>query len=196
MTQLKAVAYRCGFPLYEVVWRLGAVTHSPSTTGPTKVIIILPMKSSHNRLIRLIALFKLLKAVLLLVLGIGALQLIHRDFVRVLEHWIATLGLDPGSRYVNRALETATTITPNKIKGLGVGSFLYAALFLTEGIGLWLERHWAEWFTVIVTSSLVPFEIFKLYQHASPIKIVLLILNIAVVAYFVHRIGTHRSDTP
>ena len=105
------------------------------------------MKHSDSRLIRLIALFKLLKAILLIAVGVGALKLIHKDIATVLQHWATMLGLDPGNQYVDRALEKAANLSPNKIKGLGVVSFIYAGLFLTEGIGLWLVRRWAEWFT-------------------------------------------------
>jgi uncharacterized membrane protein (DUF2068 family) len=146
------------------------------------------MKSGDNRLIRLIALFKLLKAVLLIAVGMGALHLIHKDVASVVEHWVRMLGLDPGNRYVDRALEKAGNLTPDKMKQLGVGSFIYAALFLTEGIGLWMVKRWAEWFSVIITSSLVPFEIYEICRHPSPIKILVLIFNIAVVAYLIYRI--------
>jgi uncharacterized membrane protein (DUF2068 family) len=146
------------------------------------------MKSGDNRLIRLIALFKLLKAVLLIAVGMGALHLIHKDVASVVEHWVRMLGLDPGNRYVDRALEKAGNLTPNRMKQLGVGSFIYAALFLTEGIGLWMVKRWAEWFSVIITSSLVPFEIYEIHRHPSPIKILVLIFNIAVVAYLIYRI--------
>jgi hypothetical protein len=45
------------------------------------------------------------------------------------------LGLNPGGRYVDRAISQIASIPPNKLKDLGVGSFVYAALFLTEGLG-------------------------------------------------------------
>ena len=114
------------------------------------------MKTSANRLVRLIALFKLLKGILLIAVGVGALKMIHIDLARVLAEWAARLGFDPGSRYVGQALLKAAALTPNKIEALAVGSFIYAGLFLTEGIGLWLLKRWAEWFSVIITSSLVP----------------------------------------
>jgi uncharacterized membrane protein (DUF2068 family) len=151
------------------------------------------MKASDSRLIRLIALFKLLKAILLIAVGVGALKLLHRDVASVLEHWVAMLGLDPGNQYVDRALEKAANLSPNKIKDLGVVSFIYAGLFLTEGIGLWLVKRWAEWFTVIITSSLVPFEVYEIYRHPTPIKILVLIINVAVVGYLLHRIRSERA---
>lgn len=152
------------------------------------------MNSSQNGLIRLVAIFKLLKAAFLIVAGVGILKLIHMDVARQLDHWIAMLGLDPGSRYVNHVIQKVTRLSPNRIKELGLGSFVYAALFLTEGIGLWLLKRWAEWFTVIITSSLVPLEVYEIYRHPTPIKIVVLVINIAVVAYLLYRIAKEPRD--
>jgi uncharacterized membrane protein (DUF2068 family) len=150
------------------------------------------MKSSGNRLIRLIALFKLLKAVLLIAVGLGALHLLHQDVASVVDHWVKLLSLDPGNRYIGRAIQKAGNLTPNDIKRFGVVSFLYAGLFLTEGIGLWLVKRWAEWFSVIITSSLVPVEIYEMYRHPSAIKILVLIVNVAVVGYLLYRIRNER----
>jgi uncharacterized membrane protein (DUF2068 family) len=116
------------------------------------------VKSLHSRLLQLIALFKLLKAALLIAVGAGALKLLHKDVAGAVEHWVELLKLDPNNHYVDTALEKASNITPYKIKELGLGSMIYAGLFLTEGIGLWFGKRWAEWLTVIITSSLIPIE--------------------------------------
>jgi uncharacterized membrane protein (DUF2068 family) len=94
------------------------------------------MKSSHKGLLRLIAVFKLVKASVLIALGVGALKLLHKDVAGAAEHWIELLRLDPSNHYVDAALEKVSNITPDKIKELGLGSMVYAGLFLTEGIGL------------------------------------------------------------
>jgi uncharacterized membrane protein (DUF2068 family) len=149
------------------------------------------MKSSDTRLIRLIALFKLLKAILLIAVGLGALHLLHRDIASVLAHWVKMLGLNPGGRYVDRVIQNAVALTPNTIRGLGVGSFIYAGLFLTEGIGLWLLKRWAQWFTVIITSSLIPLAIYEIYRQPTALKVLALIIDVAVVGFLVYRI---RAD--
>lgn len=150
------------------------------------------MNSSHNGLIRLVAAFKLIKAALLIVAGFGILKLIHADLATQLDHWVKVLGFDPGSHYVNLAIQKATSTPRGEIKEFGIVSFVYAALFLTEGIGLWMEKRWAEWFTVAITSSLVPVEVYEIFRHPSPVKIVVLVLNIAIVAYLLWRIR-HES---
>jgi uncharacterized membrane protein (DUF2068 family) len=151
------------------------------------------MKTSQSGLIRLIAVFKLLKALVLVVAGVGILKLIHNDVATVVDHWVTMLGLDPGNRYVDHALRAATNIPPNRIKDLGLGSFVYAALFLTEGIGLWLLKRWAEWFTVVITASLVPLEVWEIHHHPTAVKILVLMINIAVVGYLLYRI---RKESP
>src|SRR5260370_11731874 len=102
------------------------------------------------------------------------------------------LGFGPGNQDVDGALQKLANLTSHNSKGLGVGSFVYAGLFLIEGIGLWMVRRWAEWFTVIVTSSLVPVEIYEIHRHPSPVKILVLIINLAVVGYLVYRIRNPR----
>ena len=149
------------------------------------------MHSSDNRFIRLVALFKLVKAALLIVTGIGILKLVHVNPAVQLDHWITRLGMDPGSHFINHAIQRVTNIPPHRIKELGIGTFIYAGLFLTEGIGLWLLKLWAEWFTVIVTGSLIPIEVYEVNRHPTPIKILVLLINLAIVAYLVYRIR-HR----
>jgi len=153
------------------------------------------MKSSDTTVIRLIALFKLLKAITLIAVGIGALKLLQRDMASTLDHWVAVSGLNPGNRWVERAIEKASNLTPAKVKGLGIVSFVYAGLFLTEGIGLWLMKRWAEWFTIIITSSLVPVEIYELYRRPTATKILVLIINIAVVLYLLYRIRSEQHTS-
>jgi uncharacterized membrane protein (DUF2068 family) len=151
------------------------------------------MPSHNTRLIRLIGLFKLMKAILLIAVGVGAFKMIHSDVTDVATRMVARLGLDPGGRYVGRALLSTASLTPDKIRALGVGSFLYAALFLTEGTGLLMAKRWAEWFSVIITSSLLPFEIYEIHRHPTSLKVVALLVNLAFVAYLLYRI---RIETP
>jgi uncharacterized membrane protein (DUF2068 family) len=152
------------------------------------------MKSSDNRMIRLVAAFKLVKAATLIITGIGILKLLHMDVGTELDHWIARLGFDPGSRLVSQVIEKATRLTPGKIRDMGLVSFVYAALFLTEGIGLWMLKRWAEWFTIIVTGSLLPFEAYELWRHPTVVKVVVLAINVAVVAYLIYRIRSERGE--
>ncbi len=146
-----------------------------------------------NGTLRLIALFKLVKALSLIAVGIASLKLVHSDVAGKLADWIVRLGLDPGNRFIERALIKAGDISPDKMRDMGIGSFIYAALFLTEGIGLWMMKRWAEWFTVISTGSLLPIEIYEIHRHPSVVKVLVLLVNVAVVAYLIYRIRSERA---
>jgi len=154
------------------------------------------MHSSDTGLLRLVAAFKLLKAALLILAGIGILKLVHVDPALELDRWVARLGLDPGRRFVIDLIQRVTNIPPHRIRELGIGTFIYAGLFLTEGIGLWLLKRWAEWFTVIATGSLIPIECYEIYRHPSAIKFLVLLVNIAIVAYLAYRIAREPSSRP
>jgi uncharacterized membrane protein (DUF2068 family) len=152
------------------------------------------VKILDNKLIRVIAVFKLLKAAVFIVLALGALKLVHTDVASFLEEWVLKVGLNPGGRYIGRALLEAANLTPNRIKDIAVGSLIYAALFLTEGIGLWMVKRWAEWMTIILTSSLVPLEVYEIFRHPNVTKVIVLSINLALVAYLIYRVRMERAE--
>ena len=154
------------------------------------------MKTKDSGLLRAIAVFKLLKAVTLIGVGIGALHLTNaNNAVDTVAQLAEKIGFNPGAHYLDLALGKIANLPPKAFKDLGIGSFIYAALFLTEGIGLWLTKPWAEWFTTIITGSLVPLEIFEIHHHPTVTKVVVLLINIAIVVYLVLRIRRERSTS-
>jgi uncharacterized membrane protein (DUF2068 family) len=155
------------------------------------------MKKENNGLLRLIAVFKLVKALTLVAVGIEAVRLAHaNDAAGSVAQLVEKFGFNPGARYLDHALAKIANLPPKDFKDLGIGSFVYAALFITEGIGLWLAKNWAEWFTAIITASLIPLEIFEIHHHPTITKVIVLILNLAIVAYLVVRIRGQRSKPP
>jgi len=139
-----------------------------------------------------IAIFKLFKGVLLLLVGIGALRLLHRDVGEVASHWVDVLGVDPDNRYIHRLLSRALSVSPKQLKEASAGTFIYAGLLLTEGTGLLLRKRWAEFFTIITTAGLIPLEVYEIQRHLTAIKIVVLSINVAIVIYLIARV--RRKD--
>ena len=153
------------------------------------------MKSSpkKDRLLLLIAIFKFFKAAMLLALGLGAFRVIHQDIVRLLMHWVDAFKLDPANHYVDAALSKAANVTPDQIRHLGLGSFLYAALFFTEGMGLWLQKRWGEWLTVIITASGIPLELYEIHRHTTALKYAVLAVNVAILIYLIVHMRRNSS---
>jgi uncharacterized membrane protein (DUF2068 family) len=84
-------------------------------------------------------------------------------------------------------LTRALNINDRTLEEISVGTFIYAALFLTEGGGLLLRKRWAEYFTIIVTTSLLPLEFYEMVRHPTITKAVVILLNVAIIAYLVFR---------
>jgi uncharacterized membrane protein (DUF2068 family) len=135
-----------------------------------------------------IGLFKLCKAIALLVAGIGILKLLHRDVASVVTHWVEELRLDPDNYYIHRGLARVFRITPRQLKELSVGTFIYAGLYLTEGVGLVMRKHWAEYLTTISTALFIPLEVYELYHRFTWLRLGFLLINAAIVWYLAARI--------
>ncbi len=138
---------------------------------------------THPRGLMLIAAFKLLKGLTLLAVGFGALHLINKDLDVVMEHWISFFRVDQNNHFIHGLIERFTNLDDRKLRQLSVGTFFYSAMLLTEGVGLALRQRWAEYFTIIATSSFIPLELYEIFKHVTLMKVALLFVNVAVVAY-------------
>ena len=148
-----------------------------------------------GRGLRVIAALKLLKACSLIGLGLGALKLLHKDVAAIVEHWIAVFQVDPHNHFINLFLAKLSNLDDRQLKELSAGTFLYAGIFLVGGVGLALQRLWAEYFTIIETSSLLPIEIYELARRVSIGKSVALMINFAVVGYLIFELKRFPKQT-
>ena len=69
-------------------------------------------------------------------------------------------------------------------------------MLLTEGTGLLLRQRWAEYFTVVVTGSFIPLELYELARHVTVLRLIVIGINVAIVWYLIaalRRGGTERA---
>jgi uncharacterized membrane protein (DUF2068 family) len=137
----------------------------------------------RNQWLIAIGVLKLLKAVLFVSMGFGIIKLLHKDIADVLLRAALALRFDPENRIVNVLLEKSTLLSPHMLKEISFGIFAYAVLDTIEGIGLVLEKSWAEYFTLILTGSFLPWEIYEIIRHVTVLKVVVVLLNLAVFVY-------------
>lgn len=131
----------------------------------------------------LIACFKLLEALLFVGVGIGALHLIHVDIDDFLAQVFEVLRLNPESHWVNFLLVKASILDEHMLRRISAIVFVYAGLALVEGVGLYLEKVWAEYLTIVLTASFLPFEAIHLFHHPTWPRAVLLLLNALMFLY-------------
>jgi uncharacterized membrane protein (DUF2068 family) len=142
--------------------------------------------------LRLIAVLKIAKALGLIAIGIGALSIRHDHTANWFGEWIAALAVDPHGKYVNRALAKLTALDAHELREIGVGSLIYALVFVVEGVGLMLRKLWAEVMTALVTTSFIPLEIYEIEVHASLAKAVVIGVNVVVVIYLLWRLRREK----
>jgi len=149
-------------------------------------------KRSGDLGITVIGLFKLFKGLALIAVAIGLHRLLHRDVETTVTRWIEMIRLDPENRYLHHVLARIFRVTPAQLRALSAGTFLYAGLFLTEGVGLLKRLHWAEYVTVISTALFIPLEGYEIWRRFTWVRLAVLAINLATVWYLAARIKRGR----
>jgi uncharacterized membrane protein (DUF2068 family) len=139
----------------------------------------------RGRLIWLIALERTLRGLLLLGAGIYLLAKSGANFGDIANHIARRLELDPNTPWIRHLVAKLGHLRKHEVRLFGVLAIGYAALEITEGVGLFYRKRWAEWLTVVATSLLVPIEVYELVRHPSWLKAGGIVVNIAIVAYLV-----------
>jgi uncharacterized membrane protein (DUF2068 family) len=143
--------------------------------------------------IHILAIIKLVKGILLLIVGIKLLTLINKDAAEVFEAFITRHGIDSGNRIVETIAEKLEGVGKTQLIMFSLGSFCYSGLQLTEGIGLWMQKRWAEILTVIATSLLIPVEIYEMYEKFTWVRLLVFAVNIFIVWYLADRLRDEKT---
>ena len=137
----------------------------------------------HDRGLVLIGAFKLVEAVFFFLVGVGAFHYVHRDLADAAVQLATKLRIDPDGRLVSWVLDHIDVITAHRLKQIGIATFFYAGLRIAEGVGLVMERLWAEYLTVGATTIFLPWELYEIVRRPDTIRVGLLVVNLAVLAY-------------
>src|SRR5437879_11711142 len=114
---------------------------------------------SHHTGLAVIAVFKVVKGLLLLFIGLGLLKLVHDEIATLFSLLIEALHLNADSRLIHALVLKVDALQPHSVLLAGLVSLGYAGMLLIAGIGLWLEFTWAEYLKVVVTSMQLPLDL-------------------------------------
>ncbi len=145
-------------------------------------------------MVRIIALYKLGKVLILLVAAYGELRLHEASLSGSLLSWAAQRPYGLEHHLVTRGLAWFSGLSEPQIHALRVVTLAYAAIFSVEGIGLWMRQRWAEWLTTIITASLIPLEVWELVQRPNLGKVGVVIVNSLIVVYLVWHVRSRRAS--
>ena len=144
-----------------------------------------PAPKPRINVLRTIAVYKLLKVLLLLALAYGEVRLHDASLIAKLAVWASARPQGLEHDVVTSLLQWFSGLSASGVHTLRLVTLSYAAVFAIEGIGLWMQKRWAEWLTVIITASLIPLEIWELLFRPNFGKAAVLVANAAIVAYLV-----------
>ena len=148
----------------------------------------------RRRVLRLIALERIVRGLLLLAAGVYLLFHLTSDFGRLGARVMRAVELDPRRPFWRHIISYLHHLHASEIRIAAIAGIGYGTLELVEGTGLWREKLWAEYLTVFATSLFVPFELYELVTRPSIWKAAGITVNIAIVAYLVHVLRRRLRD--
>jgi uncharacterized membrane protein (DUF2068 family) len=147
-----------------------------------------------TRQLHLIALFEGLKGILVLLAGFGILMLIHPNLHDGAARIIEMFHMNPARHYPRVFIDLMERMSDAKLRVMAVGAAIYAASRIIEATGLWFRRTWALWFGAVSGGAFLPLEIFELFKGVSWIKVVLVVLNAAMVWVLLQSLRKQQND--
>src|SRR5213594_3176647 len=143
----------------------------------------------RHRYLKLIALFKIGKGVLLLLLGVSLLFLNMRTrWMDALSNWTADEILMEHSRAIDYLLnKLQAVLAGGTLRATGFLALFYTAVLFTEGIGVYMEQRWAELLMIFATAGLIPIEVRHIWHHPGVVGALILLVNCFIV-WFLYRV--------
>jgi uncharacterized membrane protein (DUF2068 family) len=156
----------------------------PSVTSPNE--------RPHNPALAAIAVYKFVKAALSVLSAIVAWRLMNPHVEAAMHDWAQSLPVGFSEHLLHEALAQVSGVPAFRWRQLGLVSLVYASVFTLEGVGLWRERRWAEYLTIVTSSLLLPFEFIAVLHHVTVVRTGVLLANAVIVAYLIIVTTRHR----
>lgn len=147
----------------------------------------------HDRGLMAIGLLKLFEAVFFFLVGVGAIHFLHRDLGEAATRLAERLKFDLDGRMMTWVMDHLDDVTAHRLKQIGVATFFYAGLRIAEGVGLMMEKVWAEYLIVGVTVSFLPWELYEIVRRPDWIRVCILLGNLIVLAYVLWLLRRNRK---
>jgi uncharacterized membrane protein (DUF2068 family) len=138
---------------------------------------------AHKRVLQAVASLEFTKGIFVLLMGLCAILLVHKDAWEIADNILSTLHINTDRRSAQLFLDFADNITDARLWAAAKLAFVYSAMRFAEGYGLWNERTWAEWLAFGSGMLLIPLEIRELLRGVTFLRSAVFLINIGVVLY-------------
>jgi uncharacterized membrane protein (DUF2068 family) len=166
-------------------------------SDPTHVPAIL-QEPRRVRYLKLIAIFKIAKGVLLFVLGFSLLFLNARDrWLDAISDWADEEILLGHSKAVHFLLsKVQDVLAGGALRATGFLALFYCAVLFTEGIGVYFQQRWAELLMIFATGALIPVEVRHLWHRPSLAALLILLANCFIVWFLYRVLKRDKAEPP
>jgi uncharacterized membrane protein (DUF2068 family) len=141
------------------------------------------LHSAQKNLLRLVASFEFIKGAFVLLIGLSALLLVHKDAWVIAESLLALLHISTDRHSAQLFLDFADRVTDARLWTTVQLASAYSVLHLAEAYGLWKQRTWAEWLAFVSGTLFLPLEIRGLLRGITFLRLALFLGNLAIVFY-------------
>jgi uncharacterized membrane protein (DUF2068 family) len=148
----------------------------------------------QRHVLKAVATFEFAKGIGVVIMGVCALALVHKDTWLIAESLLARLHISTDHRWAQWFLDFADNITDARLWAAARIAFAYAALRFAEAYGLWKGRTWAEWVAFVSGTLLLPLEVRELFRGVTTVRVVFLLGNLAVVFFMLYIILANRRE--
>ena len=149
---------------------------------------------AQRRVLRAVAMFEFFKGCFVVLMGLCALALVHKDVWLYAESLLALFHINTDRRSAQLFLDFADNVTDARLWAAARIAFGYSLMRFTEAYGLWKGRTWAEWVALVSGALLLPLEIRQLMRGLTALRCVLFVVNMGVVLFMLYVIRTNRRE--
>lgn len=148
----------------------------------------------QRRVLQAVATFEFSKGIFVMLMGICALALVHKDVWLYAESLLAVFHINTDRHSAQLFLDLADNVTDARLWAAARIAFAYAVLRFTEAYGLWRCRTWAEWVALVSGTLLMPLEVRELLRGVTALRSAFFLGNLAVVFFMLYVILTNRRE--
>ncbi len=135
-----------------------------------------------------IAVYKLLKAIASIAGAIFLLRIRHSNLEELAWHLLERIGANSEKWFAVHVLTFISNLNAQKLLTVALIMLGYSIIYTLEGVGLFMEKTWAEWLTIIQTGLLMPWELYEIAKRPSLAHLGLFVANLIVVLYLIWRL--------
>ncbi|MFZ2009530.1 MAG: DUF2127 domain-containing protein, partial [Candidatus Sulfotelmatobacter sp.] len=137
--------------------------------------------------------FEFAKGLFVLLIGLSALLLVHKDAWVIAESLLALFHVNTDRRWAQDFLDFADRLTEPRLWAAAQLAFAYSALRFAEAYGLWKERTWAEWLAFVSGTLFLPLEIHGLMRGVTVPRSAVFVANLGIVLYMLFLLREERQ---